>query len=221
MSRSATTYPYWLTALALLALLGGCSLVGVGSSEFTCETSAAKNATGDSAAVCGGVRAVYKATNTKDHIDSPLKVVKPSVESPPATAKNYTNAPESLAASTSTMAPPLAPIVTVVLPPPVTAPKPIMEPAQVARIWINYWIDTSGDLHQPGLIYTEITPRRWAIGQPANLTTRDIQPLQAVRGAGSSNVVGPASPLVTTDQAVNAQPTGAVLPFTASTPPRR
>jgi hypothetical protein len=40
-------------------------------------------------------------------------------------------------------------------------------PAQVMRIWIAPWEDSRGDLHAPGYLYTEILPRRWRIGVPA------------------------------------------------------
>jgi len=46
-------------------------------------------------------------------------------------------------------------------------PVPIRTPARVMRIWVSSWEDTnSGALIVPGLIYTEIEPRRWVIGKP-------------------------------------------------------
>jgi conjugal transfer pilus assembly protein TraV len=46
-------------------------------------------------------------------------------------------------------------------------PVPIRTPAQVMRIWVASWEDTStGALISPGYIYTEVEPRRWVIGKP-------------------------------------------------------
>ncbi|MBK1700210.1 TraV family lipoprotein [Thiococcus pfennigii] len=49
-------------------------------------------------------------------------------------------------------------------------------PAQVMRIWIAPWEDSRGDLHAPGYLYTEIVPRRWRIGAPA-----EPQPVALIR----------------------------------------
>jgi len=55
-------------------------------------------------------------------------------------------------------------------------------PAQVMRVWIAPWEDSRGDLHAPGYLYTEIEPRRWSLGAPAE-PDRDtlIRPLQIER----------------------------------------
>jgi len=70
-------------------------------------------------------------------------------------------------------------------------------PAKVMRIWIAPWEDSRGDLHAPGYLYTEIEPRRWTIGGPAEpeRVTR-IRPLQIERretqpsSAGSARETG-------------------------------
>lgn len=46
-------------------------------------------------------------------------------------------------------------------------PTPIRTPAQVMRIWIDSYEDKQGDLHVPGLVYTEIQERTWNLGQRA------------------------------------------------------
>ncbi len=43
-------------------------------------------------------------------------------------------------------------------------PAALRVPARVMRIWIAPWEDSRGDLHAPGYLYTEIEPRRWALG---------------------------------------------------------
>ena len=55
-------------------------------------------------------------------------------------------------------------------------------PAQVMRVWIAPWEDSRGDLHAPGYLYTEIEPRRWSLGAPAEPDREFlIRPLQIER----------------------------------------
>jgi hypothetical protein len=55
-------------------------------------------------------------------------------------------------------------------------------PAKVMRIWIAPWEDSRGDLHAPGYLYTEIEPRRWTVGGPAEPERVTlIRPLQIER----------------------------------------
>ncbi len=51
---------------------------------------------------------------------------------------------------------------------------PLRTPAKVMRIWVGLWESENGDLHVPGLIYTEIEPRRWQAGLPAVKEPSDI-----------------------------------------------
>jgi len=61
-------------------------------------------------------------------------------------------------------------------------PLALRMPAQVMRIWIAPWEDSRGDLHAPGYVYTEIEPRRWTLGAPAERErTTLIRPLQIER----------------------------------------
>ena len=68
------------------------------------------------------------------------------------------------------------------VPPRPEGPVPLRLPAQVMRVWIAPWEDSRGDLHAPGYLYTEIEPRRWSLGAPAE-PERDtlIRPLQIER----------------------------------------
>jgi hypothetical protein len=61
-------------------------------------------------------------------------------------------------------------------------PVPLRLPAQVMRVWIAPWEDSRGDLHAPGYLYTEIEPRRWTLGAPAEPDREFlIRPLQIER----------------------------------------
>jgi conjugal transfer pilus assembly protein TraV len=55
---------------------------------------------------------------------------------------------------------------------------PILEPAKVMRVWIAPWIDAKQDLHMPGYVFTEVTPRRWSFGEAAAITGKPLVPLQ-------------------------------------------
>lgn len=57
--------------------------------------------------------------------------------------------------------------ISVSLPQPVVQPMPVLEPAQVMRVWVNRWVDASGNLNYPSLVFTEVAPRRWAGTTPA------------------------------------------------------
>ena len=61
-------------------------------------------------------------------------------------------------------------------------PLALRVPARVMRIWIAPWEDSRGDLHAPGYLYTEIEPRRWTLGGPADRDRETrIRPLQIER----------------------------------------
>lgn len=61
---------------------------------------------------------------------------------------------------------------------PLAVPMPIMEPAQVQRIWIAPWQDAAGDLNWPSHVFTEVTPRRWRIGEKAAVSAPIIAPVE-------------------------------------------
>lgn len=44
-------------------------------------------------------------------------------------------------------------------------PRPVREPARVARIWIAPWVDKNDSLHLAQVLYTEIKPRTWTVGK--------------------------------------------------------
>lgn len=65
-----------------------------------------------------------------------------------------------------------------------TGPTPIRTPARVMRVWVDTYEDKQGDLHTPGLVYTEVESRRWNIGKTAPSRPEKITPL----GVKSSNL---------------------------------
>ncbi len=66
-----------------------------------------------------------------------------------------------------------------ILRPPVDMTKPVLQPAQVLRIWIAPWVDEYQDLHGASHVFTEITPRRWSFGAQGVAIPRVTYPYQA------------------------------------------
>lgn len=105
-------------------------------------------------------------------------------------------------------------------------PLPVRTGAKVMRIWVNSWIDERGDLNYPSLLFTEITPRQWNVGNSASqaMSPRRISPLRVKEGAAASTktTVKPLSerpkPAVSTAPAV-AAPTAAKTPPLLPAPP--
>lgn len=43
-------------------------------------------------------------------------------------------------------------------------PVPVLEQAQVLRVWIAPWVDKNNDLHWPGVMFTELKKSEWHFG---------------------------------------------------------
>ena len=71
---------------------------------------------------------------------------------------------------------------------PVTQPLPVLKPAHVIRIWMDAWVDQKGDLHMPGYVFTEITPRRWSFGEPEVSQSQVLAPVQVDRSRSNQSV---------------------------------
>jgi len=98
-------------------------------------------------------------------------------------------------------------------------PVPLRTPAQVMRVWIAPWEDSRGDLHAPGYLFTEITPRRWSLATPHEpLAGRRITPLQIERrDAPAGNTARPGSAEGVRDRSQTAPPPA----NTRASPPER
>jgi len=65
-------------------------------------------------------------------------------------------------------------------------PLPVRSAAQVMRIWIAPWVDKSDDLHVPGYLYTEVTPRKWNVGESEFAGNGVVIPHRVTEVAGGS-----------------------------------
>lgn len=133
-----------------ISILSGCAsaLNPVGESSFSCPGM-------PQGVTCKTPGAVYKSTQgsiAESESDKPLlknsAIGKSNAERQhsPNAAVNRINPPSKVGAD-------------------VKVPLPVRASSQVMRIWIAPWIDKNEDLHVPSFLYTEVTPRRWNLGQ--------------------------------------------------------
>ncbi|WP_420213505.1 type IV conjugative transfer system lipoprotein TraV (plasmid) [Burkholderia aenigmatica] len=182
-------------AMLVAATLSGCSSFwSVGQSDFDCPGL-------PQGVICKTPREVYQMTN---HRDALITMHDNGKQTALADADSGSGG-GALKGGAS-----------VTLPQPIQQPMPILEPAQVMRIWINSWIDQNGDLHYPGFVYTEVTPRRWAVGNIAGTSSGQVlAPVQiddpAARDTGTPDG-DPSMP-----GGVIAQPAAVVQPYSNST----
>jgi len=158
--KSIQNLALWSTVLTL----SGCAsaLNTAGSGDYGCPGM-------PSGVLCKTPAAVYKST----HLEPEPTEFDTPIEGPAslqaAKAQVSQDAPKSRAQITAQAAavPPAA-----VINPQAAAgkfasgPRPVREPARIARIWIAPWIDKHDNLHLAQTHYTEIKPRTWTVGRP-------------------------------------------------------
>jgi conjugal transfer pilus assembly protein TraV len=139
-------------------LLAGCAARGLGSSDYGCKGM-------PEGVRCLSTLEVYAAT---EHADA----VRPS------SASGETSTPISPDVSEPRASRTVSVQDTFSLLPKTDAPVPLRIPAQIMRIWFAPWEDASGDLHVGTITFTEIVPRRWAIGDAYTPEDSVLAPLQ-------------------------------------------
>lgn len=154
--------------LAVLAplLITGCSL-GLGSDEFSCGA--------PDGVRCMSARSVYEASrngtlvNGRGHEEKVESIGYDPRDRWPQSP--WTNAPT------------------------VDAPQPVRKPPNIMRAYIFPFEDSKGDLHMPGLVFTEIERRRWNITDYAlsheDNVTGNARPREGSGGARSTGAATP------------------------------
>lgn len=147
MKKLLNRFKLPIFGLMASATLGGCSslLNPAGESTFSCPGM-------PQGVTCKSPAAVYRSTNGSLPIaDSDLPMGEKTGGAPevgaivlPGITSGSLRSPDEIANS----------------------PAPVRAPAQIMRVWIAPWVDKNDNLNYPGVIYTEITPRRWAVGIP-------------------------------------------------------
>lgn len=81
------------------------------------------------------------------------------------------------------------------------------EAAKIMRIYVAPWQDEQGDLHMGGHIYTEVEPRKWRVGQPAEVESQNTFSLLKGQVAAQSDEVasGQSNQGTTTNSFTNPQ----------------
>lgn len=154
--------------LLMAATLAGCAGAG-GTSDFHCKAT-------DDGVACKNPMEIYELTNSRDRISS---------ASLAEAEANRGVGKDGKPAMSTGMFPnkPTAPI---------NNPMPLLEPASVMRIWVAPYVDDKKDLHWPGLVYTEITSRKWSFGESQVAKIKPLVPLQV--DAGRSDEQGENGP---------------------------
>lgn len=149
-----------------ILLATGCASFGSDakkSSDFSCKGM-------PEGSVCKTPLEVYESTNGDGAADAPV-TSSPSTESGKKDKGKGKDVPVVVQRNL------------VVSPP---SPKPILEEAQVMRVWVAPFIDANQDLQWPGHIFTEVTPRRWSFGERDVENIRSVVPLQLSAGSEAS-----------------------------------
>ncbi|PEH40433.1 sex pilus assembly protein TraV [Burkholderia gladioli] len=175
------------------ASLSGCAAMwNVGSTQYDCPGI-------PNGVVCKTPREVYEATNHRDALITMDEDGKQRGSESGSRNAGGDDRNGALGAHAS-----------VTLPQPIQQPLPILEPAKVMRIWVNSWIDQNGDLHYPGLLFTEITARRWAVGNiVAGVDGQVLTPVQVDDNRANTD----AAPAVTDSHTID-KPDAVVQPYT-------
>lgn len=141
-------------------LLGACSNLGIGAADYSCSGM-------PQGVSCKSAREVYELTNTRDAV-SGLMLSQEAERNAEAAADTGLVQTMRKAAASDPSALGGSPVGYGAMPVAYTddGRVPIRTPAVVMRVWIAPYQDTKGDLHMPGLVFSEVEPRKWQVGLP-------------------------------------------------------
>ena len=126
--------------------------------------------------LCKTPAAVYRSTHADPAptaFDTPIGTLDPSTTQ---SAHSLSGLPTNFAPITSRTT--------------VSGPRPVREPAKVARIWIAPWVDKNDNLHLGQTQFTEIKPRTWTIGKAETQAgSGSVIPHRALERFESSSLV--------------------------------
>lgn len=148
-----------VAALLVGAFITGCANMGLGEKQYAC-------AGRPDGFTCKSALEVYELTDS-DAWRNDIEIERESDDKARGTQREISVA-SAIAPAVDRPA----------LPEMNTGTIPLRTPARVLRIWIAPWEDEGGDLHMPGLVYTEVENRRWQVGLPEPSERDAIRPLQ-------------------------------------------
>lgn len=73
------------------------------------------------------------------------------------------------------------------------AEAPVRTPARIMRVWVGPWQDADGGLHMPALVFKEVEPRRWRIGNDADADTNTLRLLDGLGVGAEQDAQTPAN----------------------------
>ncbi|WP_427902116.1 type IV conjugative transfer system lipoprotein TraV [Marinobacter goseongensis] len=166
-----------LTALMAAGTLTGCSSLGIGESDYGCKGYTEGYS-------CLSAREVYELNSSgvapsdiEHHEGHDHTVSSAPIRSKEARLSGASRSSSVTQHNTQTAVPQTRP--TGAMSPGqymgISRITPIRTPAKVMRIWVDTYEDDAGDLHTPGIVYTEVQARSWQVGQPAPVRSQRIR----------------------------------------------
>lgn len=158
-----------LVIAASVMAVSGCSVFGIGKSEFSCPGM-------PSGIMCKSTGEIYQLTgenNLQAVVGDPMDMkVQRSVD-------DY----DSDSASRTVQSPETShnrmfdkPMVKAM-----DGSIPILQPAKVLRIWVGPWTDSGNNLIWPTYVFTEVKSRTWNFGEASFASRRILSPVQLDR----------------------------------------
>lgn len=179
-------------------LLGACSNLGIGAGDYSCSGM-------PQGVSCKSAREVYELTNTRDAVNG-LTLSQETQRNTEGAAETGLVQTMRKAAASDPSALGGSPVGYGATPVAYTddGRVPIRTPAVVMRVWIAPYQDTKGDLHMPGLVFSEVEPRKWQVGLPdaASGSPSAFRPLEATapKAKPPANDSAPVRPVKAADK---------------------
>ena len=172
---------YLMATASVFALSACSSWFAIGETKLSCDA--------DKGMGCTGIRAAYMATdNYSPELDAKNHWVRKS-QSKDKYSKGKA-AEYGYGVNTDGVAE-FVPVVPNVVPTVAgqgQIVKPMREPEQVMRVWVNAHQDADGNLVYPSHTFTQVKEPQWAVGTPHKTPkTKTILPPQAATVSGSPN----------------------------------
>lgn len=154
-----------LGAVACFSILSGCSVFGVGSNDFSCPGM-------PKGIVCKSTGEIYQLTgenNLQALVGDPVDMtVHKSVDDYDSDGASVVRSPEN---SHNRMFD--KPMVKAV-----DGSIPVLQPAQVLRIWVGPWTDANDNLIWPTYVFTQVKNRTWNFGNSNFEGQKPLVPVQ-------------------------------------------
>ncbi len=169
-----------LIVIATLGQLAGCaSLLSDGAASFSCPADA-------QGVTCMSPREVYGLTHNRDSIsNSQLNRGGTGITGRSATLEGTSGVTPRQIARGQLQGPGVNLDDLAALYRPQIAPglafTPILEAAQVQRTYVSPYVSPTGSLVAPGKVFTEVTPRRWRVGESMIKGSSVAAPLRAIQ----------------------------------------